>query len=131
MPAYSFKERFVPLILDGSKRQTIRKKRKGQAKPGSTLYLYFGMRTKWCRKLKETPCVDVKEIVITQDGKIFVGGKKLTWSQRDVLAYNDGFRNGDDGMFPDYCETKGCFDIMFRWWSQTHELPFIGDIIYW
>ena len=125
MPAYSFKERFVPLILDGTKRQTIRKKRKGQAKIGSTLYLYFGMRTKWCKKLKETPCVDVKEIVITQDGKIFVGGKKLTWTQRDVLAYNDGFRKADDNT------AGGCFDIMFRWWSQIHELPFIGDIIYW
>lgn len=126
MPAYSFKERFVPLILDGSKRQTIRKKRKGQAKPGSMLYLYFGMRTKWCRKLKEVPCTDVKEIVITNDGRVFIDGKRLTWQQKDILAYEDGFRSDVNIK-----TCANCFDVMFRWWNQTHTLPFKGDIIYW
>lgn len=127
MPAYSFKERFVPLILDGSKRQTIRKKRKGQAKPGSTLYLYFGLRTKWCKKLKEVECKDVKEIVITKEGYVYIDGKKLTILQKDALAFLDGFRN-DSALFT---SPANCFQIMFRWWNQTHSLPFKGDIIYW
>jgi len=127
MPAYSFKERFVPMILDKTKRQTIRKKRKGQAKPGSTLYLYFGLRTKWCKKLGEEICTDVKEIIITKEGYVYVGGTKLTHAEKDQLAFLDGFRNeGSLWMTPEHC-----FDIMFRWWNQTHSLPFKGDIIYW
>lgn len=126
MPAYSFKERFVPLILSGEKKQTIRKKRKGQAKPGSTLYLYFGMRTKWCKKLKEVVCENVKEIIITKHGMVFIDGKKISHLQKEHLAYNDGFRTEGSEF-----NISGCFELMFRWWNQTHELPFKGDIIYW
>lgn len=116
MPAYSFKERFIPLIKSGEKRQTIRKKRKGQAKPGATLYLYFGLRTKWCTKIKETICTRVEEIEIRANGTVKVNGKKMDWVQKYALAKADGFEN---------------FDTMIRWWKQTHELPFKGDIIYW
>ncbi len=49
MPAYSFKERFVPFILDGTKTQTVRSRRRHPAKPGDTLYLYSGLRTKYCK----------------------------------------------------------------------------------
>lgn len=122
MPAYSFKERFVPLILSGEKRQTIRQKRKGQAKPGSILYLYYGMRTKWCKKLKETICSGVKEIIIDKKGNVFIEGKKLNGVQKILLAHDDGFRPED------LCDA---WTVMFRWWNQTHSLPFKGDIIYW
>src|SRR5678815_1735558 len=120
MPAYSFKERFVPMILDKTKRQTIRKKRKGQAKPGSTVYLYFGMRTKWCRKLGEEKCTAVRDIVIKRNGSVFVNGRKLTNLEKDTLAYNDGFRNDTCTDNPD--THANCFKVMFRWWNQTHSL---------
>ncbi|MBN8668748.1 MAG: hypothetical protein J0M30_14720 [Chitinophagales bacterium] len=125
MPAYSFKERFIPLIKSGEKKQTIRKKRKGQAKPGSTLYLYYGMRTKWCTKIKETVCKDVKEIRITKRGDVYLNGERLSEVQKDILAWCDGFRAEDSKI------SIGCFEVMLRWWKQTHELPFTGDIIYW
>jgi len=128
MPAYSFKERFVTMILTGKKNQTIRKKRKGQAKPGSILYLYYGLRTKWCRKLKEVICLCIEEIIITEKEAVFINGKKLTKNEKDLLAYNDGFRNEEINLPERY---TGCFNIMFRWWNQTHKLPFKGDIIYW
>lgn len=124
MPAYSFTERFIPFILNCEKRQTIRKKRKGQAKKGSTLYLYYAMRTKYCKKLKEAICIGVKEIRINPNGDVFVGFKKLTQDQKDWLAFRDGFRSGK-------AYAEGCFEVMFRFWSQTHDLPFTGDIIYW
>jgi hypothetical protein len=43
MPAYSYKERFVPMVKDGSKPHTIRSRRKNPAKPGSkhTSYLFW------------------------------------------------------------------------------------------
>ena len=50
MVAYSLKPRFIPPILSGAKRQTIRAiSRRRHAIPGETLQLYTGMRTKQCR----------------------------------------------------------------------------------
>ena len=66
MPAYSFNKRFVPMVLDGTKRQTIRARRKNPAKVGSTLYLYSGLRTSNCKKLREEKCKATTTIVITR-----------------------------------------------------------------
>ena len=129
MPAYSFKERFVPLIQDGSKRQTIRSKRKYQAKKGDKLYLYFGMRTKWCKKIKESVCTGVGTIEIKKTGSVYINGRKLTKLEKDTLAYNDGFRNETCKENPE--THSNCFQVMFRWWKMTHSLPFKGDVIYW
>jgi len=152
MPAYSFQERFVPWVKDGSKRQTIRSRRKkGFAKKGDTLYLYFAMRTKYCKKLKETTCKDARTIIITSSGIVLLSGRMddvfvqivmdqlkrgvnknrigpvLTTDEANQLAWDDGFRpDGSTAKNP-----KGCFALMLRWWKQTHELPFVGDIIYW
>lgn len=128
MPAYSFKERFVPFILNGTKNQTIRKKRKHQVKEGQTLYLFYGLRTNKCKKLKEVTCVSVFDLTINANGSVYRNGEKLKDSVKDLLAFEDGFRNPNNENQND---KKGCFEIMFRWWKQTHELPFIGDIIYW
>ena len=126
MPAFSFKKQFVPYVLDGSKRQTIRSRRKRATKKGDTLYLYYGLRTKSCKKLMEVKCRKVQKIYITWFGTVFIDGKKLTDKKRDLLAYNDGFRHqGDPGRI------SNCSEIMLRWWTQTHSLPFTGSIIYW
>lgn len=147
MPAYSYQERFVPMVLDGSKHHTIRKRRKkGFAKKGDTLYHYFGLRTKFCKKLREEICDDVKTIIIgkksimlfdrrltdeeltlTPFDKIKVPYKFLTTSKSNDLAWRDGFR--PEGSNEKH--TAGSFQLMHKWWKQTHELPFIGDIIYW
>lgn len=126
MPAYSFKERFIPLIKSGEKKQTIRAKRKHQAKKGDVLYLYFGMRTKWCMKIKETICTDVRSIAISKKGVVKVGGKRLSLDEKIQLAYADGFRWEKEGK-----SSIDAWEVMFRWWNQTHSLPFKGDIIYW
>ncbi len=158
MPAYSFKERFVPMVLDGSKPHTIRSRRKkGFAKKGNTLYLYFGLRTKFCRKLSEQPCIDVRSIMfaynqnqelqllifnkrlddrafdITAEGTIRFAidndatCKALNETERNQLAWLDGFR--PDGSTLE--NPLNAFELMERWWKQTHTLPFLGDIIYW
>ncbi|HVZ97981.1 MAG TPA: ASCH domain-containing protein [Chitinophagaceae bacterium] len=115
MPAYSFKERFVPLIKSGEKKQTIRSKRKRSTRRGEVLYLYFGLRTKWCTKIGEAICTDVKHIIIQPTG-VFIEDHLLEDIELEALAKADGF--------PDW-------EIMQRWWRQTHPLPFVGDIIYW
>jgi len=147
MPAYSFQERFVPMVLDGSKDCTIRGRRsKGFAKPGDTLYHYFGMRTKWCRKLREEKCTAVHTIIIEKDSIITIP-RRLTdqeiadtpWNdikeelqvlstkEMNLLAWRDGFR--PEGSTAD--NPKGAWQLMKEFWMETHTLPFIGDHIYW
>lgn len=147
MPAYSFKERFVPMVLDGSKPHTIRSRRKkGYAKQGDTLYLYFGLRTKFCKKLREEKCIGVKTIIIDAAGitiferrltdmeldmtpvdQLGVEYWDLTLDEMDRLAWRDGFR--PEGTFQN--NAPGSWELMKRFWLQTYSLPFIGDIIHW
>ena len=96
MPAYNFQKQFVLLIENGEKRQTIRACRKDgrKTKAGNILYLYTGMRTKGCRKLKEVLCKSVLQIVIDknhveiQDGTFMV---ELNSIQKAALVFKDGF----------------------------------------
>lgn len=145
MPAYSFQERFIPSIQDGSKAQTIRafrKGRSGHARPGDKLYLYYGMRTKWCRKIGEAICRAVHPIRITNT-EILVAGYYDTETEtgtredllffphsedeREIFAWKDGFR--PEGSTIE--QPAGALDLMLRFWRQTHELPFEGVVIYW
>jgi hypothetical protein len=162
MPAYSFNERFVPMVLDGTKRQTIRARRKNPAKVGDTLYLLSGLRTRNCKRLREETCKATTTIVITkfnlllfarrltdEEYEIFKGydiNNKIEYQStfyrilpsvtfmnirdsfsKDLLAWNDGFRPHGTSFF----NMQGCYEVMNRYFSQTHELPLIGDIIYW
>ena len=154
MPAYSFQERFVPFVIDASKPHTIRARRqKGFAKIGDQLYLYFGMRTKWCKKLREELCKNVRTIVITatdiylynfrlddkeakQEEEYVIkhgqpsGGIRLDTTLRNTLAWADGFRpEGSTKKKP-----GESFELMISFWCKTHDIaikPFIGDLIDW
>ena len=159
MPAYSFQQRFVPFVEDGSKGHTIRQRRtKGFAKKGDTIYLYYGLRTAQCRKLAVSICTDAVSIAISPQGRVYLfnqrlndadaaavaadlknerlpspADRSLTWhllgqQQKDTLAWDDGFR---DDNYRHFRRGVNYFSIMLRWWSMTHELPFVGDIIYW
>ena len=95
MVAYNFQERFVPAIVQGSKRQTIRRiGKRRHAEPGDQLQLYTGMRTTQCRKiLEEDPtCLTVRpvEIRISEQWiSVIVEGTPV----RDLEAFarQDGF----------------------------------------
>lgn len=115
MPAYSFKKRFIEPIKNGSKTQTIRGKRKNQAKKGDTLYLYYGMRTKWCTKIGEAICEKTCDIEMSSKGNVFVNGDRLSIEERNLLAVQDGFKD---------------FNEMYEWWDKIG-LPFRGDLIFW
>jgi hypothetical protein len=64
MALYNFQKRFIPMILNGKKRHTIRAKRKRPTKPGEVLHLYTGLRQKGAQLLMRVPCTRVEEIVI-------------------------------------------------------------------
>lgn len=136
------------MILDGSKRQTIRARRKHPPRQGQTAYLYTGMRTKNCKKLGEFPINLARSVVITKqeiviysrtldDIELMIANENPSYSYLppsvslkdliDEFAYDDGFR--PDGTTRK--EPKGSFELMIRFWSQTHSLPFAGDLITW
>lgn len=69
MPAYNFKERFVPWVKDGTKTGTIRDFRKYRVLAGHQLaHLFYGMRTKYCMKLVEpSPVIKKVRIVVLSE----------------------------------------------------------------
>lgn len=107
MPAYSFKRRFVTPIRVGlgilidkdvhPKRQTIRAiGKRRHARPGETVQLYCGMRTRECFKIGEAICTSLHEIVVSDTMSVLLDGKVLTARQIQRLARDDGFRDADE-----------------------------------
>ena len=117
MPALNFQKQFAPKVESGEKRQTIRALRKDGRDPktGDTLYLYTGMRTKSCRKLREEKANKVQDITIT-DAMTFLDGKLLDRSEIKGIAIDDGF---------------SCLKDFRSFFARTHGLPFVGKLIKW
>jgi hypothetical protein len=99
------------------KHQTIRPYRKDNRNPtkGCRLYLYTGMRTKYCRKLKEVVCEKVDTIEI-RELYLIVGSNSLNLSEGHIFARKDGFR--DIGEF-------------YKFFKYQYGLPFHGLLIEW
>ena len=125
MVALSFKPRFIPAILSGAKRQTIRAiGRRRHAIPGETLQLYTGMRTKQCRLVGTAVCVSAEPIAIHFAGpaRIIFGWPKvyrIDGGGLDTFAIADGFTD---------------WPAMLAFWRETHPAcvdSFSGVIIEW
>lgn len=122
MGLYGFKPQFVPFILDGRKTHTIRAVRVHPDKPGNTLHLYTGLRTKKAKLLMRVECVKIEDIVIDRFGLvpdrgrpvIRIEGIDLDRSEMEALARRDGFSNLQE---------------MIKFWRG--HLPFRGQIIHW
>lgn len=95
MVAYSFKARFAPPILAGTKRQTIRAERKRHARPGEQLQLYTGMRTRSCKLIGRAPCLSVTSIrldfQVRRVESLDTGTAWTTAEETDAFAVSDGF----------------------------------------
>lgn len=120
MPAYNFQKQFAPLVESGEKRQTIRvfgKRR--HARPGESLQLYTGMRTKACRKLVDPdPVCTFAAVVYICRGigypAVLIAGHETP--DPDAFARADGF--------DDFC-------AMLDWFGKWDGLPFDGVLIKW
>lgn len=128
MVAYSFRPRFVDAICIGlglpytfntglpvllypmPKRQTIRAiGKRRHARPGETLQLYTGMRTKQCRLIGKAVCSAVKPITISVANEwISVGGEK---SVPDNVRCLDDFASLDG---------FGSWTEMREFWREEH-----------
>ncbi|AFY39879.1 hypothetical protein Lepto7376_3703 [[Leptolyngbya] sp. PCC 7376] len=96
MPALNFQKQFVPLIESGKKRQTIRC-RKRPIKVGDLLYLYTGQRTKNCRKIAESICLETQHFDFRMSRSasapiIHVNHSIINILQFHKLAIADGFK---------------------------------------
>jgi len=95
MPALNFKAQWADKVELGEKPHSIRAWRKRPFKVGDRVYLYTGMRTKACRKLGESDCIDALPITIRRvQGvctAVIVDGDLLSKYQAIQLARADGF----------------------------------------
>ncbi|MCU9850371.1 hypothetical protein OEZ60_20510 [Defluviimonas sp. WL0024] len=120
MVAYSFQSRFVPLIREGLKTQTVRSARKRHARPGEPIQLFRGMRTRLCEKIVPDPvCTAILPIAINfasaRINRIEVGRVPLL--DLDAFAVADGFEHLDD---------------MSAFWREHHgSRHFDGVVIEW
>ncbi len=121
MPALNFQARFADPVETHAKRQTIRRVWKRPIKVGDTLYLYTGMRTKQCRKLRMVLCLDYRPITINEHSislltdletlEIWPEGWSLKW-----FARMDGFDSWEE---------------MRDFFKERYGLPFEGVLITW
>ena len=118
MPALNFKKQFAHLVESGEKRQTIRACRKDGRDPktGDKLFLYTGMRTKDCRKLKEVVCKSVESIRILNYSDIYLNDNQMRITDIIELMKKDGFIN---------------LAKFISFFKDMHGLPFSGYLIKW
>jgi hypothetical protein len=121
-----FKRRFAPFVGEGSKTHTIRATRKIPPRVGEMCHCYVDPRQKTMRLLGRWPCVRVERVEFFPDASagygvsVFIEGVGLDHSQKDALAWRDGFRgHGEHGAFME----------MMAFWAGR--LPFHGQIIHW
>ena len=119
MPAYNFQRQFVPMILDGSKVHTIRRRRKRPTRVGDTLSLYVGMRTRECRLIAVTECVRVEPVAIYPFRKVMMMRDCiLSPAETRLIATQDGFEDAESffAFFERYGKaTLRDFEIV--WWD--------------
>lgn len=133
MVAYSFNKRFVdpirvglskvPLSFDcAPKRQTIRAiGKRRHARPGETLQMYHGMRTKQCFKIGEARCTTASAIYFDfRCGLLQIDDRPR---RKHVTAELDEFARSDG--FADWIEMK-------QFWQEEHDaVSFSGVLIKW
>ncbi len=128
-----FKSRFEPMILDGSKRHTIRAKRDNPPKVGEICHCYVNPRSRAMRLLGRWPCVKVEDLLMlmrTGPSKMIVSievkveGVTLDTAERNALAYADGFREYGP---------RRAFEAFVHYWGalDSKRSEFSGDIIHW
>ena len=116
---FNFKQGFVPSVVSGEKRQTIRATRKDRRRPvvGDTLKLYSGLRTRLAKLLRTEVATEVMAVRIHSDDQlIVVDGSCLTPEEASQFARADGFADRFE---------------MLTWFEDTHGKDFEGFCVRW
>lgn len=169
MGLYNFQPRFAPRIrawaaspdAPDAKGHTIRAPRKGgrEDKPGNTMYLYTGLRTKAAKRIiAPVTCAKVESVVFREDAwsgprfdergthvRVFVGPfiylSKLECARENIIARPVDFDLHElDPAECDQLARRDGFtdfaDMMAFWGTRTPDgkksrLPFYGHIFHW
>ncbi len=117
MPSVSFKEKFVPDIEAEIKDQTIRVRGKRKFKPGDTLHLFTGLRTKKCRKIGTATVSEVFDIDILQATilRYRIVRTDCVGALEEIIR-RDGFKSEDD---------------FFAFFKRQYGEVFYGQVIRW
>lgn len=134
MPALNFVKQFAPgvrAMLDDNYRKrtgikpkttTILAERKRPIKKGDTLYLYTGMRTKYCQRLGTAICKKAEDVRIEETSEdeprmfeLYINDKKATDEEFRKIALADGFSSSIE---------------FFLWFKKTYGMPFTGQRIH-
>ncbi len=126
MPAYNFKKQFVQAVESGQKTITIRQTLRGAAR-GKTAHLYYGLRTKQCRKLGEGViefAVPIKFCETSTGKLVALVGTEQSSTHRAHLQC-DGLERlaADDGF--------DSVKAMHAFFKEQYTLPFEGFVIAW
>ena len=120
MPAYNFQKQFVPMIIDGQKPHTIRKRRvRRPTVAGDRLFLYTGMRTKNSELIANALCTLVEPVIIYPFiGHIRKNGVLMEENEIEALAKADGFQDAE---------------LFFDFFRKTYDKTELNDfeIIHW
>lgn len=97
MPALNFKMQFADKVEKGEKIQTIRATRKRPFRCGDKLYLYTGLRTKYCKKIGESVCHNVEDVEILSNGVMKLSGQILNRAHKcvDLVLTDPPYGNND------------------------------------
>ncbi len=110
-----FKPQFVPKIMDGTKKHTIREDKTNRWKVGMKMHMATGVSTKKYHEFNRESCKGIESIIIRRVGSIagiFVAGELLSKNEAYYLALRDGFDSLED---------------FFKWFNKDFE----GKILHW
>ncbi len=125
MVAFNFKPEFVDQIRSGAKMQTVRATKR--CKPGDTMHLFTGMRTKACNLIATRPCVVVDYVHLAPDG-ITLGNTAKHPQTWDEFAQLDGFRDYDQmlGWFRAQYGSDHFIGTVHRWAATPEHVPVLA-----
>ena len=107
-------------IQDREKRQTIRAMRKYPIQKGDTLYIYWKLRTKQCKKLLETKCTEAFTITMEYFADWLGSGEPVWRLDRYVKG---GMYALIDLQVEDLAKRDGfsCAREMMEWFSNQYK----------
>ena len=127
-----FKRQFEPYVEDGSKRHTIRARRKKRPRPGEVCHCYVDPRQKSMRLLGRWPCTKVEEIKIEALNyphlRIVIEGYVLDAIETEQLLWRDGFRPTKAQASYGLSSTALAWQF---WEKRLKRARFVGDLIHW
>jgi hypothetical protein len=114
-----FMPQFAPLVESGVKPHTVRKTPKRMPQPGDLISL----RT-WTGKPYRSKQRVLRESVITKV-------EPVTFLRLHRVAFGDGILNCEDELAFAKADGFESPAAMFKWFEDTHGLPFSGIVIHW